>query len=143
MIRSGATSAERVQIIAATLLTYAATTPCSRSSLGVAVELKLHCAPSGKGGSKTIGCKVRLHQAPTWNHVSRRGLEEELCLKAVALLCVVADEEENEEEESDLLVAAALKYRSDAGTDSTIAPPKPAIFFNERFMAARHNEGYN
>ena len=25
-------------------------------------------------------------------------------------------------------------------TDSTIAPPKKAIFFNERFMAARHEE---
>ena len=35
-------------------------------------------------------------------------LEEELCLKAVALLSVVTGEEENEEEESDLLVAAAL-----------------------------------
>ena len=41
-------------------------------------------------------------------------LEEELCLKAVALLCVVTDEEENEEEESDLLVAAALS-KIDAG----------------------------
>ena len=37
-----------------------------------------------------------------------------LCLKAVALLCVVADEEENAGEESDLLVAAALS-KIDAG----------------------------
>ena len=41
-------------------------------------------------------------------------MEEELCLKAVALLCAVAVEEENEEEESDLLVAAALS-KIDAG----------------------------
>ena len=27
-------------------------------------------------------------------------------------------------------------------TDCTITPPKPAILFNERFMAARHKEGY-
>ena len=36
--------------------------------------------------------------------------KKELCLKAVALLCVVADEEENEGEEGDLLVAAALSF---------------------------------
>ena len=41
-------------------------------------------------------------------------MKEELCLKAVALLCVVTGEEENEEEESDLLVAAALP-KIDAG----------------------------
>ena len=35
-------------------------------------------------------------------------LEEELCLKAVALLCVVTGKEENEEEESNIFVAAAL-----------------------------------
>ena len=35
-------------------------------------------------------------------------LEEELCLKAVALLCVVTGEDENEQEESDLLVVTAL-----------------------------------
>ena len=40
-------------------------------------------------------------------------LEQELCLKAVALLCVVTDEEENEDE-SNLLVAAALS-KIDAG----------------------------
>ena len=40
--------------------------------------------------------------------------EEELCLKAVALLCVVTGEEENEEEERDLFVAAALS-KIDAG----------------------------
>ena len=53
--------------------------------------------------------KVGLHQASTW-----RRLEEELCLKAVAVLCVVTDEEGNEEEESKLLVAAALS-KIDAG----------------------------
>ena len=41
-------------------------------------------------------------------------LEEELCLKAVALLCVVSGEEENEQEERDLLVAAALSKVDDA-----------------------------
>ena len=78
------------------------------------MELKLHCYPRDNGGSKTTGCKVGLRQASTWSHVSRRGLEEELCLKAVALLCVVADDEENEEGENDLLVAAALS-KIDAG----------------------------
>ena len=102
------------RIIAATLLTYAATTPCSRSNLGVAVELKLHCCPSGNGGLKTTECKVGWDQALTWGHFSRRGLEEELCLKADALPCVVVDEEKNEEEESNLLVAAAL-FKIDAG----------------------------
>ena len=38
----------------------------------------MHCCPSGNGGSKWTGCKVGLHQASTWGHVSRR--EEELCL---------------------------------------------------------------
>ena len=38
---------------------------------------KLHCRPSGNGGSKSTGCKVGLHQASTWGHASRR---EELCL---------------------------------------------------------------
>ena len=28
-------------------------------------------------------------------------------------------------------------------TDSTIAPPKPAIFIKERYITARHQEGYN
>ena len=40
-------------------------------------------------------------------------LEDELCLKAVVLLCVVTGEKENEEE-SDLLVAVALS-KIDAG----------------------------
>ena len=71
-------------------------------------ELKLHCCPSGNGGSKTAGCKVRLYQASTWSQVGRRGLEEELCPKAVETLCVVADEEKTEEEESALLVAVAV-----------------------------------
>ena len=39
---------------------------------------KLHCCLSGNEGSKSTGCKVGLHQASTWGHVSRR--EEELCL---------------------------------------------------------------
>ena len=30
--------------------------------------------------------------------------------------------------------------KSQDTTDSTIAPQKPAIFFNERFMAARHKD---
>ena len=55
-------------------------------------------------------CIKRRHGAISAGEV----LEEELCLKAVALLCVVTGEEENEEEESDLLVAAALS-KIDAG----------------------------
>ena len=39
---------------------------------------KLHCCPSGNGDSKSTGCKVGLHQASTWGHVSQE--EEELCL---------------------------------------------------------------
>ena len=39
---------------------------------------KLNCCPSGNGGSKSTGCKVDLHLASTWGHVSRR--EKELCL---------------------------------------------------------------
>ena len=35
-------------------------------------------------------------------------LEEEICLKTDALLCVVTGEEENEEEENGLFVSAAL-----------------------------------
>ena len=39
----------------------------------------------------------------------------------------------------DIRGSGGIEYR----TDSTIAPPpKPAIFFNERFMAARHKEIY-
>ena len=38
---------------------------------------KLHCCPSSNRGSESLGCKVGLHQASTWGHVSRR--EEELC----------------------------------------------------------------
>ena len=33
-------------------------------------------------------------------------------------------------------------FSSTSETESTIAPPKPATFFNECFMAARHEEGY-
>ena len=49
-------------------------------------------------------CVKRRHGAMSAGEV----LEEELCLKAVALLCLVADEEDNEEDEGDLLVVAAL-----------------------------------
>ena len=39
---------------------------------------KLRCCSSGNGISKSTGCKVGLHQASTWGHVSRR--EERLLL---------------------------------------------------------------
>ena len=55
-------------------------------------------------------CIKRRHEATLAGEL----LEEELCLKAVALICVVADEEENENEESGLLVAAAL-FKTDVG----------------------------
>ena len=51
-----------------------------------------------------LACIKRRHGAMSAGEV----LEEELCLNAVALLCVVTGEEENKEEESDVLVAAAL-----------------------------------
>ena len=54
-------------------------------------------------------------------------LEEELCLKAVALFCVVTGEEENEEEESDLLVAAALS-KMDAGVALLVREVGVAVF---------------
>ena len=49
-------------------------------------------------------CINRRHGAMSAGEV----LEQELCLRAVALLCMVTGEEQNEEQESDLLVAAAL-----------------------------------
>ena len=55
-------------------------------------------------------CVKRRHGAMSAGKV----LKEELCLKAVALLCVVTGEEENEEEENNIFAAAALS-KIDAG----------------------------
>ena len=48
---------------------------------------RLHCCPRGNGGSTSTGSKVRLHQASTWGHVSRRGVgRRDLFIKVVALI---------------------------------------------------------
>ena len=52
-------------------------------------------------------CIKRRHRAMPAGEV----LENELCLKAVALLCVVTGEEEIEEEEENDLLVAALSMR--------------------------------
>ena len=49
-----------------------------RKKGGLVINNILHCCPSGNGGSTSTGCKVGLHQASTWGHVSRQ--EEELCI---------------------------------------------------------------
>ena len=55
--------------------------PLGETKEALALMKRLHCCPRGNEGSKSIGCKVGLHQRSTWGHVSRRGFGRRLlCL---------------------------------------------------------------
>ena len=72
--------------LAAKVLIFAATTPCSRLNfaLVIAVELSLRCWPDGHGDTKTTGRQVGLRVALTWGYTvymsAAENLEQELCL---------------------------------------------------------------
>ena len=77
---------------------------------------RLHCCPRGDGGSTSTGSKVRLHQASTWGHVSRRGVgRRDLFIKVVALIDLRGHGQGGKQIRGESSFVAAALFKMDAG----------------------------